>query len=440
MPGKYDDDIEEEYRIDKPICCSVKTFLVFNYIWAVISIGLLAVGVSGVVVNSGVLVVLPPQAYFALIAFGAFGLLVIFLGIIGQKVKVELCFLLYILFVSLGLIAQTLAFCFLLLYANDVGTIASLDTAAINAQESFENNLVEFAETDADRWKETQDRLDCCGIDFELGLDEDVDIDAVETGDRCESGAERLEDLRDDDDDDDDEDEEDLDDENNFDEFGNFLPALEDEIIGVEQSFFCKHRISEIITDQTPVIAALLSIIVVVRIIALVSASRMYWVPEFLGGWQFDEEERDRMVKRKGLQIPKTAEDYGGNRVLSTIRAQTSSLSFRVRNAVTPDPEVPRTAGILKRYSMKHRPAQTEPTVENDGEFVGLKSGPMGGTQNPVHTRATSQQRGGNMFQRFSSKIFKLGGSGFIDMSPPPGLPQPSGRLPPSRPDPPADN
>lgn len=397
------------YKIEKAICCSVNTFLCSNYIWGLLSVGMLVVGLVGVSLSGGVLLVLPPQAYFTFLAFGGYSVLVICAGIFGQKSRVELCFLFYVLFMALGLIAQTLGYCFLLLYAHDVATIQSLDGAAIDAQNTLEDHLLKFALDQPEDWKTTQDALDCCGVDFEAGI-ELADAAALETGDNCFGAAEQAElaALRGD--------VVSLQDPNNFDEFQNFIPARDSQIVGFETEFFCKSKISALIDQFTPLIGALIALLLLLQLIALVSASRLYWVPEFLGGWQFDDEELELVAERKGIPLPKQSPNNGGNRVLSTLREQTNRLSFRIKNAYTADPEIPQSAGFLNRLSLKRN------ALSGHGSFNGANDNDAGlKTFNPQPPSMPPQANSTrNMFNRISQRLFT---HSLIDMNPPPGLP-----------------
>eukprot|EP00924_Labyrinthula_sp_SR-Ha-C_P008386 snap_masked-scaffold_11-processed-gene-11.10-mRNA-1 protein AED:1.00 eAED:1.00 QI:0/-1/0/0/-1/1/1/0/729 len=341
-----------EYDVERPICCSVKTFLISNYIWSFLSLALIALGVAAVLLEEGLFVLFPPVVYIVLIIFGAWNLLTSCCGVAGQKMRTEVLFLLFILFISLGLITQTLGFSYLLLYANDVGTISSLDDAAINAQDLFEEEIENFARSDAAAWVRTQNDLKCCGIDFEAALENEEDVAILETGDECLADAVALVLLR----------------QNVNDGVVSLEEVEEDETFGAATGYFCKDKISLIFVDNTIFIGIGLGIYLLLQIVALIAGARMYWVPDYIGGWQLDESDLQEVAERKGIKYaptlalgnnpsgaPRGPTQSNGMNFLGNARVVSNRLSFRLKNAMAADPNVDRQQPLFKRLSLNNR-------------------------------------------------------------------------------------
>lgn len=325
---------DDNYKTIKQICCSTKTYLVGNFIWALLSFGILIYGVVGAFLRYENFVFFPTGGYLAAGAISLVSLLVILLGIIGARARVEIFFILYMFFAGLMLLAHIIGFAFLIVYTIDVAAIKTLEDPIFDAQNSLEDHLEALATDDLAAWRDTQNTLDCCGIDFEFALS---NPGVADTGDKCDE-LENVE-LN----------IEDLEDPASFDDFGNFIEAREDPIIGFDADFFCKVKISADMEGASPLVFAVSAVMLLIQIVCLVAAGRFYYVPEFLGGWYYDEEELDQIATDK--KVIKPDKEYTGGRVLSTIRNQAQRVSFRLKLATTADPNVDPGQSFLKRFS-----------------------------------------------------------------------------------------
>lgn len=340
------DDVSEEEKIIRRICCSVMTFFCSNCCWAFLSLIMILIGLLGVFLTGNGLEILPPEAYITALVFGIYTLLVISMGILGACARVEICFILFIFFAAIGLLGQICSFAFLLFYSTDLSAIQAADNQIVNAKNRLVDHLDTLSEN-ADSWVDTQNSFECCGITFEAGFellpDEDPE-EILETGDTCSDddinllvAAERLnlavnQDAAAD-----------------IDEFGNIRSVIDNEDFGLATGHFCVSRLSELMDQFLPLVIVIIVIYLMIQLVSLVSASRMYWVPEFLGGWMLDKDALDDIAAHKGIKLEH--KEYNGGRVLSTLRTQADRMSFRIKNAVTVDDRVPKDAGFLKRLS-----------------------------------------------------------------------------------------
>ena len=171
-----------------------------------------------------------------------------------------------------------------MLYANGITTLSGLDNAAGNVQGDFEKYLFDFSQESPDKWKTTQNQFDCCGVDFEAGLDVDPGVlGNLENGDKCTDAAvniTRLQELR-----------AEAEADPLFDpEEDEFQPAAEDPTFGDGTDFFCKDVLAAFLTDNTVFIGLILGAVLVAQLASIVSASRMYWVSINDEGWFYELE------------------------------------------------------------------------------------------------------------------------------------------------------
>lgn len=327
-------DEDEEEEVIRRICCSVSTFFCSNCCWVIMSLILIATGLSGVLLPATNLDLFPPESFIIALVFGGFTIIVVGMGFLGTCARVELCFILYIFFASLGLLGQIVSFALLVLYSVDVSGLQDNNEGIISGEVRLTDHLITLSENN-EEWIDFQDKLECCGVDLVTGFNGDLQVQ-TETGAKCEDGAAALAILRA---------------ANNIDVADN-LQESEPEF-GNSGDFFCSAVISQTFTDLVPFVGVVSGLYILIQLVALVAAGRMYWVPEFLGGWALDEEAMTEIAKTKGIQfnVPDHNPNQNGGRVLSTLRNAGNRMSYRLKNAVTADPNVPASAGFLKRLS-----------------------------------------------------------------------------------------
>jgi len=357
------------------IKCSVKTFFWTNLLWGVLCLAFLIFGLMGLFYEEGVLVLIPKPAYYIVIALFGYGLVVSMMGMFGQTKKVEICFLCYIILIAIGILLQTLAFIYALLYANSVATGAKLDTFAEDLQADLESFLFDFAQEKTSDWESIQNSYSCCGIDFEAGVDLDpTQLANLESGDACNAvNTTVLDELRAN---------ASLAATNNqFDpETEIFLPAELDPTFGKNAGYFCKDVFRDFTTENTIYIGIVLGVVVIAQMTSIIAAARMYCVYVEDGGWYYETEE--------GW---KKAEDYeGGNKTFNQVKAFGNRVSMRFNHATTPNPEAPPNAGMFGRLSMRGSPFSGNQLGQMNGP--GQPVGPPGGGAKPSFLKRVSQR------------------------------------------------
>uniref|UniRef100_A0A7S3PQJ5 WH2 domain-containing protein n=1 Tax=Aplanochytrium stocchinoi TaxID=215587 RepID=A0A7S3PQJ5_9STRA len=353
MSNLYDDWDE-----GRRICCSVKAFKISNLFWVILSLALVVTSLTGVYAKDTVLVAIPEPVYFAFIVFGGFGVLVGSVGLIGQRRGIEIFFLCYMFLMLLGILVQIILYVYLILYANGITTIESVDTFADGLQTNFEESLLKLSQEEPDAWIDTQNLFKCCGIDFEAGVGiSSEELARLESGEKCQENATLLAQLalvRAD--------------------FEAEIPFdIEQTPFGSDSKFFCTDTIALFVSENSAFIGAGLGVILLLQLFALISGSRLYWVSVEAGGWRYE------------LEGAKTAEDYGGG-FTGAVRAGFSRLSVRANNAVTPQHlEEGESNTFMNRLSLR-RP------VTGGGLFGGGDAGPSFGNDKPSFMQRLSKR------------------------------------------------
>ena len=296
--------LSEEDLIIRRKCCSVRMCCYSSCCWAILSIVMSFIGFSGIFLNSYGLEIFPPETYFVFSAFGIYSILVIVLGILGVCKRAERYFIVFIVLTSVGLFLQMCSFALLLLYSVDLIAIKTADSQLLNARSRLVNHLESLSE-DSIGWNDTQNMFGCCGIAFEVGLDVLQTSDGVEELAFLESGEACFEDG--------------IHEEVVFvrtailqggsdvdlttDEYGNIISLIDNENFGLETGYFCVSRLSQLMSQYFPLVIAIILIYLTVQCSTIVSASRMYWVPEFLGGWKVEKDALSTVAEHAGIKI-----------------------------------------------------------------------------------------------------------------------------------------
>lgn len=111
---------------------------------------------------------IPKWAFLVVIVVSGIMFLVSFVGGCGAKMRSRKSLILFAILASLTILVQTVGTVFLVLYANDQPTVASLDDSVEDAQALLEISLVEYALGPSDKgWVSSQDLFQCCGVDAE---------------------------------------------------------------------------------------------------------------------------------------------------------------------------------------------------------------------------------------------------------------------------------
>jgi len=248
------------------ICCSVKTHKWSSILWFLVSAGCLGFTLFGFLGGQGIFIVPPDVAYVAALVLFSLWFIVSLSGALAALKHSEMFLVFFVIMGGLTILLTVFAFVYITLSTNDIATFAALDSAAGDAQNDAEIALFESIQENPENWIEVQTDFDCCGYDF-LAVKSAFNA-SVTTGPRCFEESAQLATIG---------------------VPGGLCENDEDTDLclpdGLRNGFFCKDALVDFFVEQTPVIASVMGVIVLVQIVAWFSALRLYWVPFTEGGY-----------------------------------------------------------------------------------------------------------------------------------------------------------
>jgi len=250
------------------LCCSTKTFIVTVSLWFLVSLGALGFTMYAQFAGPGIFLVVPDVVYIVFTGLFALWTVVSFAGIMVKTCHSEVALIFFIVMNFLTVIITVAGVTFVLLYANDISTIESLDNAAGTAQSDASVSILEWATDYATEWAKIQEDLQCCGYNFETTTLEfekyTVDYKTKTVVDTSTTFCTEIP--------------------TNI----SAVCALQEDcelVLALPSGFYCEDAFGVFLQEKTLFIAIGSSAIVLLLIVSWIAGIRLYWVPFMEGGF-----------------------------------------------------------------------------------------------------------------------------------------------------------